>query len=225
MKKKTLHLLLLALVLTSQLTSCMLLGGAGEVITLGEVGALGTGEAVLLRSMISRGALRRTLTGGIVVADEATFYSQISRVRMLSGSTPRLYFTENGAKTIFADVINARTIKMTNGRVVNLPGKLFTVNGSKVNVRTNPFINDYNVFAKVEKGQPLLVLWEENGWYRVQISNNQQGYIRATLLAAAIASQYKDCDNCKGTGNLPCVTCYGGKKLCDYCQGTGVSYK
>lgn len=55
------------------------------------------------------------------------------------------------------------------------------VNGTYVNIRSGPGV-EYNQINRVQKGQELMVLAKEGDWFKVQLENQQIGWIADWLL-------------------------------------------
>lgn len=159
------------------------LGGIEEIgmegLSASEVGALGAEEEILAEE----GLALREATGEVVVADEYTFYRELSRVKVEPGGT-RLSIMRNGKQLDIGEIESENSIRLRNiNRPIELPGKIYRTSAN-VNVRTGYDLN-YKVFKTISKDRLVLVLDEQNGWCKVEIGKGEVGWMYAAYLITA----------------------------------------
>jgi len=145
------------------------LSGCIALLELGEVAELGAGvEAGELGTL--------TITNPELIAEE------ISSVK-LSGAGD-LSIIKNGQVSRFAEVIGEDRIQMSSGKIIKLPGPLYTVD-EDVFVRRSPFNNSGNVISgeHYAAGRLVIVNDEINGWYEVMLPDHQFGFVPVSTLS------------------------------------------
>lgn len=173
-KNKYLLLIFLCAVICS-ITGCVALLELGEV---GELGAAGLEVEEL-------GTLR--VVSPELVADE------ISNVQMTGEGN--LSIVKNGSLTKFAEIIDDYRIEMNNGKVIKMPGPLYTVN-EDVFVRRSPFNSAGNIVngEHYSAGRLVIVNDEINGWYEIMLPNHEFGFLPVSALSivhSKHSSKYK----------------------------------
>ncbi len=191
--------LLFGIVMSMLLPSCIeLIGLEGlegleavegmEGLSATEAGALGAEADILAEEGLSL----RAATGEVVVADETTFYGELSRVKVEPGGT-RLSIMRNGRQLNIGEIESENSIRLKNiNRPLELPGKIYKTSAN-VNVRAGGGLN-YKVFKTITKDRIVLVLDEQNGWCKVEIGKGEVGWMYATYLIAA-SNKHKDSKN------------------------------
>jgi hypothetical protein len=146
------------------LQSCVALLELGEI---GELGAAGVEVSEL-------GTL--TLVNPELVAEE------ISQVKLLSDG--ELSIIKNNRLTKFAELTDNNSILLENGKIVKLPGTLYTVN-QDVFVRTAPFENSSFISERYTSGRLVIVSDEINGWLEIILPEHHFGFIPSESLTIA----------------------------------------
>ncbi|GEM_PF-5973036 len=128
---------LLGIVISMLLSSCIIEALEGfeavegmEGLSAAEVGAIGV-EANLLAE---EGLALRAATGEVIVADETTFYGELSRVKVEPGGS-QLSIMKNGRQLNFGEIESENSIRLKNiGQPIELPGKIFKTASNVTNV-------------------------------------------------------------------------------------------
>ena len=175
-KKYKCCILILICIVACGLSSCMALLELGEV---GELGAAGMEVEEL-------GTLR--IVSPELVADE------ISNVQM--NGEGDLSIIKNGSISKFAEIIDDNKIEMNNGKVIKLPGPLYTVN-EDVFVRRSPFNSSSNMIngEHYTAGRLVIVNDEINGWYEVILPNHEFGFLPVSALSIVHSKHFSKYKN------------------------------
>ncbi|NVO11583.1 MAG: SH3 domain-containing protein [Bacteroidales bacterium] len=169
------------------LSGCFELIGLEGIEAVEGIEGLSAEEAVALGSeadiLAEEGLTLSEATGEVIVSDETTFYSELSRVKVEPGGT-RLSIMKNGKLLDIGEIESENSIRLRNiNRPLELPGKIYRTSAN-VNVRTGGDLN-YKVFKTISKDQLVLVLDEQNGWCKVEIGKGKVGWMYAAYLIAA----------------------------------------
>jgi hypothetical protein len=151
--------------------------GCLALLELGEVGELGAA------------GLEVEELGTLRVVSPELVAEEISSVR-LSGEGD-LGIIRNGRMSKFAEIIDQNRIELTNGKVVRMPGPLYTVN-EEVFVRRAPFNNSSNLLngERYSPGRLVIVNDEINGWYEILLPDHQFGFVPVAALSVAHSKRY-----------------------------------
>lgn len=140
-------------------SGCMALLELGEVSELGAAGIEVEGTGLL------------RVVSPEIVAEE------ISNVKMIGDGD--LGIIKHGGMTRFAEVLENDRIVLKNGKIVQLPGPLYTIN-EDVFVRQAPFENSGVMNGEhYSSGRLVIVNDIVNGWYEIMLPNHEFGFIPA----------------------------------------------
>lgn len=130
-------------------------------------------------------------SGRLMIAEnEAVFNTKLENVRI--NASDELYIMKNGEPKVFAELVDEQTIKLTESpyKNVSLGGKLYTVRGNNVFVRSSAFydISNSNLTGyKYNTGRLVMVVGEENGFFKIPLYPGIVGYVNKELLIPAVA--------------------------------------
>jgi hypothetical protein len=202
----------------------LLYNGCAAGLLAEEAAALSAETAVLETS-----AALAISTEGVLIADESILAETLDRV-FIEGD--ELYIKlRDGTPRVFGNVTGKTTATIEKYGSIELPGEIYKVKGSRVNIRSSPFKeNEYNIFQHRTSGQIVLVIEERGGWAYVQIGNHEFGWMSMAALAlvsnknGASHPVFQKCAVCKGSGHsiqkVTCSVCTGKRFLqCPSCQG------
>ena len=172
-------------------TSILLSGCFAELAVMEEIGldelALTAEDATLLEE--GSAAIN---AGRIVATDEAAFTSQLSKIRLsrIAGENPRL-FVEGRAGPLGEVIADEGKIRLFDyNKKFSISDNIFSVEGEKINVRaTASTLSDNNIITTLNKGNLVVILAEDEGWYQIKVAQGSKvyfGFIKASLLAPVI---------------------------------------
>jgi hypothetical protein len=143
----------------------------------------------------------------IVTEDEAAFNGKLENIKL--NSENELYTIKDGKEKILGDVIDEEHIKLREApfKTVNLGGRLYTVRGSNVYIRSSPFYEVSNsnwMGMTYNTGRLVMVVGEENGFFEIPLYPGKVGYIKKDLLVPVV-SGYRYTSNDKATSNFKMI--------------------
>jgi|ERR1035437_8451812 hypothetical protein len=187
----------------------------------------GLGESMASAELLTDvGVEVESVSGRLIIAeDEAAFNGKLENIKL--NESNELYMMKNGKPKVFAEMIDEETIKLTESpfKNVNLGGKLYTVRGSNVYVRSSPLYDVSNsnwTGTSYNTGRLVMVVGEENGFFQIPLYPGKVGYIKKTLLVPVVAG-YNYSSNSKSVSNLTAINQHPEKYVAntDFLKKTG----
>jgi antitoxin component YwqK of YwqJK toxin-antitoxin module len=164
-----------------------------ELFSVEEASLMAEEEA----SLVAESNIGRYSADGAYILENPSGLSAEFRQVKLSrtiGTPPRLYIIRNGTPQYVAEIVDESTVKFIQSNIKrSLPGRLYTIDGDGVRVRSSSFhSDDYNVFAHVNRDQIALVLGpEDEGFLEVQLVGiDTVGWISKKYLRPAVDSTF-----------------------------------
>jgi uncharacterized protein YgiM (DUF1202 family) len=171
-----------AMSLVLSLSSLALIGCAAELLELGSVEE----EALIGRGVAAGAALEE----GALAEEAAAASRALARYGFEEARLVRRFgssYLVNNRGTL-AEVVNARTLRLSGYGRVSLPGRLFAVRDEVANVFVRPG-QQYQVLTQVTKGRTFLVLRRLNNWMEVS-DGTLSGFVMASAMATVIHSSF-----------------------------------
>jgi len=140
-------------------------------------------------NLFSRGTAE-IRAGRLISADEVAFNSSLGRIKIVrsSGENPRLFV--KGANEPFAEVISEQgKIRLFNNNVITLKSYVYSIESENVNIMFKPSQSFNKTVATLHKGDMVIKLGEEEGWYKVRFINGSEemlGYINPAILVPVV---------------------------------------
>lgn len=170
-----------------------------------EVGMLGleAEEASLMAKVADEAGLLRDVgvkveSGRLmIIEDNGAFNAKLENVKL--NETNELYTIKNGSRNVFAKLVDEGNIQLIESpyKNINLGGKLYLVRGNNVYVRSTPYykVNNSNwTGVSYNSGRLVMVVGEENGWFKIPLYPGSDGYIESKSLVPAV-TDYKYSEN------------------------------
>jgi hypothetical protein len=184
-------------------TSCWELMEGEGIGGLSEVTILSEDEAIL-----SEADLKINGEGRLVATKELSLNKLLGEIelrRVPGESNPQLFI--KGKENAFGEVLSKENkVRIFEyNKAFEISKTIYSVESNEVVVRANSEISPNNIVGRVKKGNLVVKLSEENGWYQVKVVKNTRityGWIEAKYLAPAITGVSNE-NNCERdlTGN------------------------
>ena len=136
-----------------------------EIAEIGSAEDIGTADAAMIAEeeativeeagLTEEAAMLRSRIPASISASELNF--RTVRLSSESSSQPQLYVEASGRNVMLVDVIDSRTIRTFSGRVVTLPGELYTFTPGLVRMRVGPSTSA-GILTNLRAGEVVLVL-------------------------------------------------------------------
>jgi hypothetical protein len=189
------------------------LSGCWELMEADGVGGLAdvrvlSDDAVVL----DEGGLKINGEGRLIATNQVSLNQLLGEIelrRMPGQNNPELFI--KGKPTAFAEVLtNENKVRILEyNREFAVSNSIYSVEGETVYVRAKAEITSNNIVGKVYKGNLVVTLSEESGWYQVKVVQNTKityGWIEAKYLAPLVlaTSSGYDCSK-ERSGNYTFV--------------------